>query len=177
MRLFFAIQIPEGLRGLLSNLTGEFKAAGRFRLVEAGNIHITLKFIGEADENKKDELIEKIKEIKQPKFRVSLNGVGVFPNENFIKVVWVGTDQGSPEIISLNQQINEALDLKDLNFHPHATIARVKFLKDKTGFKEFLENNKETYFGEFKVSSFYLMQSELSPQGPKYSVLEKLDLS
>ena len=71
----------------------EIKNSGaKVKLVEPGNIHITLKFLG----NTEEEYIEKIEEIMKNavketnSFEIQLKGAGVFPNQNYIKVAWIG---------------------------------------------------------------------------------------
>jgi len=61
-------------------------------------------------------------------------------------------------------------------FMSHLTIARVKNIQDK---KEFLKSIGEIKIEKirFRVDRFYLMKSELTSEGPGYSVLEEYNLS
>jgi len=58
----------------------------------------------------------------------------------------------------------------------HLTIARIKGLKDKKGFLQDLKKIKIEKI-KFKVDKFYLMKSELTAEGPRYSVLEEYNLN
>lgn len=170
MRLFLAINLPERLRKSLFGLGQGLRNMGELKLVEEENIHITLKFLGEADPG---EVISSLDRVRFEPFEVSLKGVGAFPNQNYVRVVWAGCEKGSKEIVTLHSEIEKALPgfEKDREFHSHATLARVKFLKDKEGLRRFLaDNNKE--FGSFKAESFDLMKSELSRGGPKYEIVK-----
>ena len=56
-------------------------------------------------------------------------------------------------------------------FMGHLTIARVKYVKDKKGFVEHVENIKAKPI-EFDCSEFKLKKSDLKPLGPVYSDIE-----
>ena len=67
-------------------------------------------------------------------FNIKLHGVGVFPNENYIKVIWVSLNP-KEEVIGLQQKIDsELLNLfpKDQRFSAHMTFGRVKFISTYT---------------------------------------------
>lgn len=57
----------------------------------------------------------------------------------------------------------------------HLTIARVKSVKDKKGFIEYLNKTKISEM-EFSVKEFNLMQSILKSSGPDYKVLKSYPL-
>lgn len=185
MRTFIAIPCPEELKDKIVEIQKRIKNLGKIKLVERENIHMTLKFLGDTDENKINEIIEILNSVsknqKIKKFKIHLWGIGVFPNENYIKILWVGISEGSEEILDLHQKIDEQLKSsgfkKDKKFHPHFTIARVKFLKprDKREVQQVLSENSNTDFGSFEVSGFELMKSELTSEGPVYSVIKKFE--
>ncbi len=173
MRLFLAINLPERLKKRLFKFAQNLKGFGRLKLVEENNIHLTLKFLGEAGP---EPLIAALRAIQYKPFMLSLRGVGVFPNPDYIRVVWAGCEKGAQDVITLHNKIEEILKLndfkKDKDFHPHATLARVKFPNDKRGLVDFIRENQGMEFGEFKVESFELMKSELSRAGPRYELIE-----
>lgn len=173
MRLFIAIDIPEEIKKEIVKLQEklpEFKG----KLTEEENLHLTLKFLGEVNENKLEEIESVLDKIKFKKFRVYLNELGFFPNENYIRIIWVDL-KPTGEIIELQQKIDgELLNLfsKDQRFQTHLTLGRVKFFKNK---KEFLEKIKDINLDklEFEINSFKLIKSELSKDGPKYIILKE----
>ncbi len=169
MRYFIAINLPENTRKKILEITRDFPEKG-IKKIRGPNLHLTLKFLGELDENKVDKIKQVLDKINYNKFDVSLKDFGFFPGDNFVKVVWIGVEKGKEELIELQKQID--LELKNLgfkpetNFEPHLTIARVNFLENK---KEFLEKIRELKFEDnFSVSNFDLMQSFLKPEGPVY---------
>ncbi|MBW2992587.1 RNA 2',3'-cyclic phosphodiesterase, partial [Candidatus Woesearchaeota archaeon] len=87
---------------------------------------------------------------------------------------WVGV-KPAEDTIELKKKIDEALKdfnfKNDFEFHPHITLARVKFVKDKLKFKELIHSLR-IEDSEFEVKQFKLIKSELTPEGPVYSDLE-----
>ncbi|PKP54293.1 MAG: RNA 2',3'-cyclic phosphodiesterase [Candidatus Altiarchaeales archaeon HGW-Altiarchaeales-3] len=187
MRTFLSIPIPDELKNKIAEFQNKIKPLGKIKLVEKENIHLTLKFLGDVRENKIPGIIENLKIISEnkdnKKFKIKLCGAGAFPNMNYIKILWIGVSEsyGSDEVLSLHEQVDEQLTLlkfkKDNKFHPHATIARIKFLntKDKKELKDMLCENLKTDFGDFEVPGFELMKSELTTRGSIYFSLKQFE--
>lgn len=174
MRLFISIELPEKIREKLFDIASGLKKTGMFegKITEKENLHLTLKFLGEADEEKTEKVKKRLREIKTGKFSVILGEFGVF-NQDFIKIIWAhlaGVDE-------LQKKIDRALTMfpRENRFMGHVTIARVKNVKEKRNLIDEIKRIKLGNLG-FEVSSFNLMKSELGPEGPSYSVIEKFDL-
>ena len=169
VRCFIAIEIPDELKEKIANLAKELDVKG-IKLVEKENLHITLKFLGDVKEDRINNIKHILRTVDFSNFNIRLHGVGVFPNEDYIKVVWVGCD--SKELYILTKKINDALagEFKKEEFTAHLTFAHVRQKVDRE-FHSFLEKHKNNSFGEFVCSSFVLKQSQLSSEGPKYSTL------
>lgn len=134
--------------------------------------HLTLKFLGEVEDSKISLVKEKLKTIKIEPFSVAIDNIGFFPSESYTRVIWVGF-KDNDKIVKLQQQIDNSLkDLfkKDDRFHPHITLARVKFVKDKKNFVKKLKEIKVEE-KEFSVKNFKLIKSTLTKQGPIYEDL------
>ncbi len=178
MRLFIAIKIPGSLRDKVSLLIDKVrKIKVKAKFVEKENLHITLKFLGEVNENKVDDIRKILTQISlnTKSFNILLKGLGVFPSLNFIRVLWIGCK--SEELIKLINEINEklsALGFKKEKEFPHLTIARIKERSEKL--IDFINKNKEIDIGSFKVNCFYLMKSKLTREGPIYSNVSKFSL-
>ena len=175
MRLFLAVNLPDQMKKRLYELGQGLKPFGKLKLVEEENIHLTLKFLGDAEPG---PVIEALRSVKQGSFTISLKGIGVFPSLGYIRVVWTGCEKGTQDVVTLHDKVEATLPgfKRDKDFHPHATLARVKFPKDKKGLVGFVEENKGKELGEFEVHSFELMKSELGREGPKYEEVESFSL-
>ena len=125
--------------------------------------HITLQFLGEIDEKTVPSIREKINSIKFKPFNIVSDKLGIFPNEKFIRVVWVGFENCK----ELKRIVEE---LSDEEFIPHVTLSRVKFVKDKKVYLEQLMKIKAEK-KEFEVNRIILFKSELTENGPVYSEL------
>lgn len=172
MRLFVAVPVPAELKEKLAALGSEIDQDG-IKRVKPENMHLTLKFLGELDESKMPEIQEKLKAISFSPFSCSLKNIGVFPNENYIKVIWAGCESGGTLEALAKQVITTLHDYGDnRDFTAHLTIARVR---KKLDLKDFLQKHKEDVFGEFEVKEFHLVKSVLKPGGPEYSVLATIE--
>ena len=166
MRLFIAIDFNE-LKDYFLELQQKLPKNAKLSLVKS--FHLTLKFLGEVPPNKAEEAIAILKKIKFEKFDACLNSVGIFPTENYIRVVWVGL-RPEEKILGLQKQIDDSLKglfRKEKDFKAHITLARVKFPEDK---KQFVEEIKkiEVESKKIELKDFRLVKSTLSPKGPIY---------
>lgn len=177
MRCFISVDFNRDVRDELERVQQELTGLKVWhgKLTERENLHLTLKFLGEIEESKVEEVRKRLREIKMPQFSCYLGNLGVF-TPSFIKIVWAHII--GKEILELQKQIDEKL--KDL-FHPekrfmsHLTIARVKDVKDNKLFLEELGKIK-TQNLKFSVREFYLMKSELNEGGPIYTDIEAFRL-
>ena len=171
MRAFIAINLPKEVKDYLFDLQKEFKDSGKINFVHKKNIHLTISFLGNIDGNKLKQIKEKLSKIKLKSFEVSLNSLGVFPNKDFIRILWVNLTP-KDKIFELSKNIDQELIefSNKQEFSDHITLGRVKFLKNK---QEFLKKlNLKIKPIKFKINSFELIKSDLSKDGPKYTVLE-----
>ncbi len=158
------------------------KTGADVKLVEPENIHITLKFLGDTDEKYIDVIEQKIKEsVRAVKpFPITLRGTGVFPNQKYVKIIWVGIiDNGQIEPIARAIDTSLApLGFKKeaRGFSPHLTIGRVKTAKNKEKLLNILEHYHEEEFTIQEVKSIVLKKSELTPKGPIYTTLKEVCL-
>lgn len=181
MRAFIAVDLvtPE-VQGALGEISGISSA---LRTVAPENLHLTLKFLGEIQEGRIDDVHRAMEDSLAPfaPFEVSLHGVGVFPGMNYIKVVWVGIDEGREQLIGMQKTLDDALSdigfkKEKRGFHPHLTLARMKGYQGKEEVKGFVEARKDEDYGLVKVSKVELIRSVLTPQGPIYSTLKEVSL-
>lgn len=172
MRLFIAIELPKELGEQITELKKKLETEHAKVTITKEN-HLTLKFLGDVEESRVDDIKNTLKKVEFKQYKAKLDKVGVFPNEDYVRVVWIGV-KPEEETIILKKKIDDALkDFKfkdDYDFHPHVTLARVKFVKDKEKFKELIHSLK-TEDSEFEVNEFKLIKSELKPDGPEYTDL------
>lgn len=169
MRVFISIDIPDKVKNEIRKIQD---ALPEFigKKIEFENLHLTLKFLGEVDENKIGEIRERLRQIKFNKFGAEINKLGVF-SEKFIRIIWLCLNNCE----ELQKEIDKKLKYlfnKEKRFMGHLTIARVKKINDK---KEFLKKLKEIKIKpiKFTINNFKFKNSFLKPEGPVYETVEE----
>ena len=158
------------------------KTGADIKLVEPQNIHITLKFLGDVEETLIDEIARIIKDaVKEIKpFTMKLNGTGVFPNNNYVRVIWIGIKEAQiieTIVKTIDEHLSELGFRKEKRgFSPHLTIGRVKSAKNKQILLEVIEKYKDVEFSIQEVKSIKLMKSDLTSKGPIYSTMREVKL-
>ena len=173
MRTFIAVDMPEEVKEELINVQKKLRF-GVFKLVK--DFHITLHFLGEKTEEEIEDIKDVLSRIRFKSFDLELSDVGVFPSRKYITVIWVGTKgQGIYELQKLiDSQLSELNIEMNHNFLSHITIARVKSTERNELLK--LLDNMSVKPIRFKVESFKLKKSTLTPEGPIYEDLGVYEL-
>ena len=178
-RLFAAIKVhpSEAFLARYFTLQKNLKKE-KIKWVDPGNIHITLKFFGETPDHHIPDISVALKQAAQEitPFEYNINNTGIFGSSYNPRLIWFGIDpqegiiQLSESILSTLEQIGIEKDRQ--NFVPHLTIARIKMLEDKQFFQKVIDKNRECFIQKEEVNEFYLLESQLSPKGPKYSIID-----
>jgi len=119
------------------------RSLAKMKLVEIENIHFTLRFLGDTSLARIDEIKSRLDQIQVEPFEIEVQGVGAFPNSRRPRVIWIGVTHNAERISDLKTEIDSRL--KELGykpekkrFTPHATIARVRYIKDAANKKKYL---------------------------------------
>jgi len=172
-RAFICIEFPDEVIkevARVQELAGKIKFTGK--MTELENLHLTLKFLGEIDDSMLEEVRKKLNEIKFDVFEAKLGKIGIFHLKGKPRIVWIKVE--GKEIYELQKKIDDALkDLfkKEERFMSHLTIARIKYVRDKSGFDEKISKIAVDKI-KFKIKEFKLKSSELKSIGPIYRDLE-----
>ncbi|AJE04727.1 RNA 2',3'-cyclic phosphodiesterase [Geobacter pickeringii] len=165
MRLFVAIDLPDGVKQSVADLC---RGVPGVRWLPPEQLHLTLRFIGEADEAVDGAIRRGLAAIVSPPFPLALRGVGCFPSPRRPRVLWVGLG-GSDPLHRLQQAVEAAVNgagvpAEERPFSPHITLARLRE-HGETGIAPFLARNASFQGEPFTVDAFYLYSSILTPQG------------
>ena len=173
MRVFVAVEIsnPEILKNIQKFQDTLKINAKRARIDQ---IHFTLQFLGEIDEEKCEQVKNILKNLEFKPFGLSLQGVGAFPNFRNPRVIWIGCDKSGADNLSIiTREIGTSLAVlgfeNDKKFKPHLTVFRIK--KKIGDVSSDMNRVGETKFGTQIISKIKLKKSVLSPIGPEYSDL------
>ncbi len=165
-RLFVAIDLPEQVKDAVAGIAGRELAGAR--LVPREQLHLTLRFIGDADEAQYQAIKKELGKVKGVAFSLALKEVGHFPPGRRPRVLWVGIEESAP-LRGLQEEVERALvgvgvPPEERGFSPHITIARLK--ETPPGKVTALEEKHgEFRAGPFPVGEFYLYSSTLTREG------------
>lgn len=182
MRAFLSYDIDDpAFLERVHDVQEELTATGAdLKLVNPRIMHFTIRFLGEIDETDKSMVISALRNhIEDFALVISFHGLGTFPDERRISVVWVGIDPDSRSLMekqaqSVNNLLKSAHSLgkvDDEKFSPHVTIARVRSGRNKEELVNFVRQNKDIELGTTKIRHLRLKQSTLTPYGPEYTDL------
>lgn len=177
-RIFIAVKIEPG--PTLLKILGSLKAvlaSEKINWVNPENIHLTLAFLGDTDEERIKVLSIMLKRTCTGfgEFSFRLNATGIFKDLRDPRVLWAGIE-GFEKLVMLNDVINTGLKdtgfrIENRQFKPHITLGRIKFLKNMESLKSALEMYKDTFMQNVNVEEVILYQSILRPEGPVYKPL------
>ncbi|MDE1845838.1 MAG: RNA 2',3'-cyclic phosphodiesterase [Candidatus Micrarchaeota archaeon] len=179
MRTFIAIDIPQNVREEISFVSREFTGEG-ITLVKKEALHLSIHFLGDLTDQGIGKVKESIDEIDAKRFELGLRGLDFF-TPTFLKVIFAKVSVGEAECSNIYSQLANSLasrsfEMEHEKYTPHVTVARVRNTKNPASIVAQIRSHSETNFGSFEVSSIKLKASELTPDGPVYSDLYKLDL-
>lgn len=178
MRLFVAIDLPEQVNEMLQKVQAVLPKA---QMSLASGFHLTLKFLGDCDDELKSKVEKELAEIKFEPFEANIEGIGTFGGSH-PRVISVGLK--CPESVFETVKEIETRMVKlgfavENRFVPHLTLARIKYVKNPKYFLE--ELNKisvakicgDVNAMKFTVKEFLLFKSQLSSSGAVYTKLAK----
>lgn len=192
IRTFIAVELDSTLKQAIAGVQEALKrelrglAVGvRLHWVRVDSIHLTLKFLGDIEEDRVGDILQALEQAgrEYEPFSVDVKGFGVFPTLRAPRVLWMGLGDQTDRLIRLAESIDASL--MPLGFHiepkpytPHFTLARVKehartignALTDSGMMRDF------TSRGTLSVRALALMKSELTPSGSVYSRLGMVTL-
>ena len=200
IRAFLAVELSEELRATLATLQQELKQSiepelkrgTRISWVQPASLHLTIKFLGETDEQMIDPLRAAVEQGigSQMAVNVPLERLGGFPRPQSPRVLWIGPSENwekgidAKRITEIYARIEQACeDLRFLRetkpFSPHLTVARIKTGERHVGVSLAQSGvlDRPILLGSLAVESVALMKSELKPTGSVYTKLWSVRLS
>jgi len=177
IRAFIAVAISSDVRRALGELQSTLRRRGlSLRWVPPENLHFTLKFLGDMDPALVEPMGEALRALaaRTRPFKLSVGGVGAFPNLRAPRVLWVGLRQGAEPLMALAEEVSRLVhdfptQADHKPFKPHLTIARVKERRPQR--IVIPETLLGAGFGSCPCERLLLMKSDLSPSGARYTPL------
>ncbi len=172
IRLFAGLALPNGHRQQINLIQNGLKDA---RWVAPENLHVTLRFIGEVDEDVVDELSGALDDVRAEPFTLTIQGLGTFGRPP--SSVWAGVeDTPAGALAHLQAKVESVLVRSGLppegrKYTPHVTLARLRKSPGALRLGDYMESHGALVLPAFEVTGFTLFESRLSHQGAHYSAL------
>ncbi len=199
IRAFLAVELSHALQAELAlvqqelkhTIEPEMKRDMRISWARPASIHLTLKFLGDMDEQVIDPLRATFDQAigSQTAVNVPLERLGVFPRPHSPRVLWMGPSEHwergaeAKRISEIHGAIEQACEglgfLREAKpFSPHLTLARIKMGERHVGvaLAKVGVLNRLVSLGSLAVDSVVLMKSELKPTGSVYTKLWEVRL-
>jgi len=168
IRLFVGLELAEAVRERLHGLGGGVPGA---RWIEPENMHMTLRFIGNVNDDVLADIDEALARIRSPGFDLEIAGLGEFSRGRRPAMIWAGV-RPVPALMDLQRRIEAAVvragfPPEGRRFTPHVTLARLK--NGAPGrVRDFIAEHNLLRIDPFPVAQFTLFSSHLGRKGASY---------
>lgn len=178
MRLFIAVFPPLEVREKLHRAALNLPVEGDVRWAVPRNVHLTLKFLGDAREEDLEGIVAATGSVcaRHEKFDAATTSFGAFPSARKARVLWAGVGDGSERLRALAGDLEDALEPLGFErerrpYTPHVTLGRAR------GRPVVLGEVVATEPLGFRVERIDVARSALRAGGAVYEVLESRSLS
>ena len=179
LRTFLSIPVPNEVHSLMDKLQNTVNTNGAIvNWIRKGNIHLTLKFIGDVPEDDVDMVSNTIKNIisSSNSVQLQISDTGCFPKKTRPRILWLGINGDLTPLQDIVNNINDALDplgypKENKEYVPHLTLARIKYPQKNTpDISSFLNAEYEPI--KLQTNKIHFMRSELFFKGSVYTILD-----
>jgi 2'-5' RNA ligase len=184
-RTFVAVNISPAVRERVVALIDRLRAVpADVKWVEPGNMHLTLKFLGDVRDPDLPDVCRAVSEAVQgvAPFEITCRGAGAFPDAGRPRTIWLGVDQGHDELADLQAVIDETL--KNIGFpkegrafHPHLTLGRLRSSGPAVrDLGRLIRDHDDFDGGVAVIDEVVVYASYLDREGPTYQPLGRTAL-
>jgi RNA 2',3'-cyclic 3'-phosphodiesterase len=186
LRTFLGIALDPDVRSNLVTLQQKLgRVAPDVKWVEEENLHLTLLFLGEVDERELMPICRAAQDAvaNLPPFTLAVQGVGCFPNPRRPRTLWIGVGAGAQEATAVHDAIEQPLlalgcyRREERRYTPHITLGRVKSDRPADALALALQKHADWVAGESRVHEVAILSSQLTRNGPLYTVLGRAALA
>ncbi len=183
IRTFIAVDLSPSVLDALGQISAQLQEKlpnTPVRWVDVQKMHLTLKFLGDIS-RENIGMIEKIlhsEGAKRQALEISIGGIGAFPKMRHPRVIWIGVE-APPDLFDLRRGIEDGIARLGYNydkyeFTPHLTLGRISrkaSARDIRKVGDYLHQVQIGFIGVTRISAVNLYQSDLNPEGAKYTCL------
>ena len=188
IRCFVAAELDETIRKQIAQLQDRLRRklppdTTSLKWVKPENIHLTLKFLGEVDDNLIDDICTAVSETTRrfDSFDFEIADCGCFGSSSSARVLWVGVKEANDKLAELARAVDKALATlrfprERRKFGGHLTLARIRSSKSGRLVRDVVQNLEPISLGSQNVSQLTVFQSDLTRSGPIYTPLHHAPL-
>ena len=190
LRAFIALNISEEARDALARVTERLqqREVSGVRWARPESIHLTLKFLGDVDTSKVDQLLGAMERAARgtAPFTLGLSGLGAFPSQSSPRVIWIGL-KGEIDVLrrlqlAVDEEMfsSEGFPKEDRRFSPHLTLGRIREKvspEDRRRTRVAMAGICQDTEVWWEAKEVHLVRSTLTPSGAMYDVLGSRRLS
>lgn len=184
VRTFIAIMLDGSLHNTLTEVVEKFASSkASVKWVAPENTHVTLKFLGNVDEERLPEICAACERAAEGfgHIELEMKAVGCFPDMNRPKVVWLGIEKGTEQVERLQEKVEAELERigfarEERGFTAHLTIGRVKGRQGISNLCRLLEEERNVFIGSMRADKISVMKSKTLPTGAVYTELKAIPL-
>ncbi|MBI3610388.1 MAG: RNA 2',3'-cyclic phosphodiesterase [Nitrospirae bacterium] len=179
MRTFVALELPSVIKEAVAAIQrGPMKSDAHVGWVRVEGMHLTLKFLGEVAPPRLPEIEKALESAVEGtgSLKITVRGIGVFPNPRNPRVVWLGILPEDDRLLRLQERIDRALaplgfPPEKRDFRPHLTLGRVKSSRGLDDLMKAMSAHHNVLAGDCALDELHLIQSELKQEGAVYTKL------
>ncbi|HXU03552.1 MAG TPA: RNA 2',3'-cyclic phosphodiesterase [Polyangia bacterium] len=187
VRSFVAVPLPEEIRTRILVAAQELARAlpdvKWFRKLE--NLHITVKFLGQVEEDKLTALGQDLAQALAPvpRFRLDVRGMGAFPSPRKANVVWAGIAEGAPGLKAVADAVEGVSERfgfarEQRAFTGHVTVGRSVRSKGRgVDARAAIDAFGGRDFGGTTVEEVHVYESRLGGAGSTYVLRSRAALA
>jgi len=176
LRAFLALDLDPAAQQRVVDLMARLgREVAGVRWVRPDGLHLTLRFLGRADEPQVARIAAALVEAARScsPATVPLNELGLFPERGAPRVLWIGLTLPEP-MLALQRACEDAarregFDAEERAFKPHLTLGRWKDRAPRPSLPP-------VDLGAAQIDHLTLYKSDLKPQGAIYTPLRRFDL-
>ena len=174
IRTFVALEMPVVVKRQVVFVAHHLSHLGQMRWVRSEGVHLTLKFLGDVEENRVADIVSVVQQVasKFQPLALSTAGLGGFPRLERAQVLWLGVEGDLEQLRVLQGRIAQKLEglgfeRERRQFFAHVTVGRAR----RKPVRVTAENVKTWRAVNFTIDRVSVMKSTLRPEGAVYTPL------
>lgn len=185
MRLFIAIELPQNVRQHLIGVRDELKHHIRkASFTRDENLHVTLKFLGETDPRRLEELNESLAQIRVGgPIEIFADRIECFPDRGPVRIIAAGFGGDLKSLAAVHRSIEQrcerlGFDRETCEYRPHVTLVRARPTLPASMRASTADATAASFpLPTFAVREFALFKSQLGSEGSRYEVIARFSIT